>query len=71
MPLLPHDRFENLLKLFGEMKNCALDEQHQRRKIYWDAAIKAGDDSATSGEEVDQVIRFTWDQRNKSKPTAF
>jgi len=71
MPRLSHERLEELLRLYGESRECPLDEQHVRRQAYWDAVNRAGDDSATSGEEVNDVIRYTWHKANKIKPTSF
>ena len=71
MPQLPRERQDELLKLYGAMRNCALDEIGSRLNAFRNACVKAADDysaGAISGEEIGDSIADQWHAQNRLKP---
>lgn len=73
MAKLPPEKLKELLDLYGATRNCAPDEVHMRRHRYHSAIMEAVEAVAifdVTSPELDSVVRTTWHQANKSKPTA-
>lgn len=69
MSRLPRERLEQLLTLYGDVRSCPLDEVRERKKLYWEAAIKLADDhgAAISADDVDDMVASIWHDKNRIK----